>query len=48
MEGEHKFQIGDRVEPRPEWKDIVPTGCIRAIVLWGDAGALYVGDERCA
>jgi hypothetical protein len=43
--GERKFQIGDRVEPRPEWKGIAPTGCVRAIAPWGDDGALYVSRD---
>lgn len=52
MSGRHEcaFKIGDRVRPRPEWKDDpnkVPTGVVRLIAPFGD-GALYVGNERRA
>jgi hypothetical protein len=46
-----KFQIGDKVRPRPEWRDDpnnIPTGCVRAIEPFGNDGALYVDDERRA
>jgi hypothetical protein len=46
-----KFQIGDKVRPRPEWRDDpnnVPTGRVRAIEPFGSDGALHVGDERRA
>jgi hypothetical protein len=42
------FQIGDMVEPRPEWLEDanrVPSGRVRAIARWGENGALYVGDD---
>ena len=46
-----RFQIGNLVEPKPEWKDDpnrVPSGCVIAIAPWGDDGALYVEGERRA
>ena len=45
------FRVGDKVRPRPEWKDDpnnIPSGVVRRIELWRDVGALYVGDERRA
>jgi hypothetical protein len=39
-----KFKVGDHVRPRSEWRDD-PTGVVRRIELWGNEGALYVGDE---
>jgi hypothetical protein len=46
-----RFKVGDMVRPRPEWRgdpNDVPTGPVRRIELFGDDGALYVGDERRA
>jgi hypothetical protein len=45
------FKVGDRVRPRPEWRDDpnrIPSGVVRAVVPFGDDGALYVGAERRA
>lgn len=46
-----KFQVGDMVQPKPEWignPNNLPTGQVREIAPWGRDGALYVGDERRA
>lgn len=44
------LRVGDRVRPRPEWRDDanrVPSGRVRAVVPWGDCGVVYVeGDHR--
>jgi hypothetical protein len=42
------FRVGDHVEPRPEWRDQVPTGRIVRIEPWGKDGAIYVEGERRA
>jgi hypothetical protein len=51
------FKVGDRVRPRSEWRAPqlwggqpcgIPSGIVRAIVPWGDDGALYVGDDHRA
>ena len=46
-----KFKPGDKVRPRPEWRDDpnqIRTGIVRRIEVWGSEGALYVGDEQRA
>ncbi len=46
-----KFQVGDMVQPKPEWigtPNNVPSGRVRMIVTWGKDGALYVGDDSRA
>jgi len=44
------IRVGDKVRPRPEWRDDanrVPYGHVRAVVPWGDYGVIYVeGDHR--
>jgi hypothetical protein len=45
------FKIGDMVRPRPEWHgdpNEVPSGRVRKVEVFGEDGALYVGDERRA
>ena len=46
-----KFKLGDRVRPRPEWKDDpnnVPSGRIVWIEPLGEDGAIHVEGERRA
>jgi hypothetical protein len=46
-----KFKLGDRVRPRPEWRDDpnrILSGVVRKIEPWGDEKAIYVDDERRA
>lgn len=46
-----KFKIGDRLEPRPEWRgnpNCVPSGRVRAVAPWGKDGAYYVGKDHRA
>jgi hypothetical protein len=44
------IRIGDRVKPKPEWRDDlnrIPSGCVREVVPWGHCGVVYVeGDHR--
>lgn len=43
------FEVGDRVEPRPDWRgtaDRVPTGTVVKVVPWGKGQVLYVEGER--
>ena len=45
------LKIGDRVQPRSEWKDdpnSVPTGRIVQIEPWGGEGAIHVEGEKRA
>lgn len=46
-----RFKVGDRVRPRPEWREDpnrVPSGRIVRIESWGDCGAIHVEGERRA
>ena len=46
-----RFRVGDKVKPRPEWRDDsnrVPSGRIVRIEPFGDDGAIYVEGERRA
>jgi hypothetical protein len=52
-----RFQVGDVVRPRPEWRAPhlwggrpcgIPSGPVRAVVPWGAGVALYVGDDHRA
>lgn len=48
-EGGSAFQVGDRVEPRPEWRGPgprIPTGTVTKVVPWGLGQVLYVEGER--
>jgi hypothetical protein len=45
------LRAGDRVKPKPEWRDDpnqIPTGIIVEIAPWGTCGAIYVEGERRA
>ena len=45
------WRVGDKMRPRPEWRDDpnkVPSGRIVRIEPWGDDGAIYVEAERRA
>lgn len=42
-----KFKIGDQVEARQEWADLVPSGRVNACDKWEDDGAFRIdGDHR--
>ena len=46
-----RFRVGDKVRPRPGWREDpnrVPSGRIVRIEPWGDEGAIYVEGERRA
>jgi hypothetical protein len=46
-----KFCVGDKVRPRPEWREDpnrIPSGRIVRIEPWGDCGAIYVECARRA
>ena len=45
------MEVGDQVEPRPEWRDDpnrIPSGRIVRIETFGKDGAIYVEGERRA
>lgn len=45
------FSVGDVVEPKPDWVDdpnMIPSGIVREVASFGDAGALYVADDHRA
>ena len=45
------FHLGDKVRPRPEWREDpnkIPSGRIVRIEPWGDEGAIFVEGEKRA
>jgi hypothetical protein len=45
------IRVGDRVRPRPEWRDDpnkIPTGRVVRTEPWGHGLAIYVEDETRA
>lgn len=45
-----RFAVGDRVRPRPEWRDgqtpVIPTGEVKQTEPFGKGQVLRVGDDR--
>jgi hypothetical protein len=34
-----------RVEPKPEWIGLIPSGVVRSVVRWGNFGVVYLKDS---
>lgn len=48
--GRHpRFAVGDRIRPRPEWRDgqspPIPSGAVKQVAAFGRGQVLRVGDD---